>query len=142
MKVALVPGKGIRHCSPVRCVSDPDRIGVVVDSHPTMGVLVLWSWGSVCAWRDRDSIALDLTEATGRAHAAMAITRRMEDFTGWHPWRGSWGNGEVMWGAPGAHSADVHLPALADLDITDDTRLHDGSRLVDAMALAIVLAAS
>ena len=31
------------------------------------------------------------------------------------------------------------VPALADLDPTDDTRLPDGSRLVDALALAAVL---
>ena len=30
------------------------------------------------------------------------------------------------------------VPALADIDPHDDTRLPDGSRLVDALALAIV----
>lgn len=33
---------------------------------------------------------------------------------------------------------EVLVPALADLDPTDDTRLPDGSRLVDALALAAV----
>lgn len=36
------------------------------------------------------------------------------------------------------HSLDQHIPALADLDPTDDTRLPDGARVVDVRALAIV----
>lgn len=37
-----------------------------------------------------------------------------------------------------AGAARLHVPALADLDPDDDTRLPDGSRLVDALALALV----
>jgi hypothetical protein len=54
---------------------------------------------------------------------------------------GSWllnGVGDLRFAdEPGSDDA-IHVPALADLDPNDDTRLPDGSRLVDALALAAV----
>jgi len=42
-------------------------------------------------------------------------------------------------GRPSYLAYAVVVPALADLDPTDDTRLPDGARVVDVQALAIVL---
>ena len=140
--IPLVPGKGVRLCSPVRCVDDPDCMGVVVGDDPVLGAMLFITAAYLFLWRSRDSIALDLTDATGRGHAAMSLTQHQEDFRGWCRVQTGWTAGEIVWGAPGGKYADAYISALDDLDIHNDTRLPDGSRLVDALALAIVLGAS
>lgn len=104
-----------------------------------------------CGW------ALDLHDATGRAHAAWWLSRgcwvgapdgdpsaRAIFWRARETWNGDpvptlylstpeIGRYDILW-------TPSRVPALADLDPTSDTRLADGSRLVDALALARVVA--
>lgn len=104
-----------------------------------------------CGW------ALDLYDATGRAHAAWWLSRGCwVDAPDGDPsaraifWRAreTWsgdpvptlylstpeiGRGDILWTVS-------RVSTLADLDPTSDERLPDGSRLVDALALARVVA--
>lgn len=87
---------------------------------------------------------VDLEDATGRAHVAWAIAGGV---CGWRL-SGFAGNVEMTfdgvgvgecYGSDPAHCIDSMLiPALSGLDINDDTRLPDGSRRVDALALRAV----
>jgi len=158
--VPLVYGKGIRVCSPVivQLTNGQTQSGVVVSAdsrepenrHGEWVVLSTEDWldceassyGEMSRSFKAEELALDLTDATGRFHAAMAVTRHQGDFYGWAVARGGWTNGEIVWGAPGEGYADVHIEALAALDRSAKTCLPDNSRLVNAMALAIVLGAS
>jgi hypothetical protein len=130
---------------------------------------VLWdlSWGEYSPTQ-RNKIALDLTDATGRAHAAWWLASHFgdkvaESLSAW--WMGrdtstcptapmvfrvtrpSWlpdGFGLTCWDGQGRrpgwspNDAMLEVPALATLDPRDDLRLPDGSRWVDAEALRLV----
>jgi hypothetical protein len=103
-------------------------------------------------------VALDLTDATGRAHAAWWLASKMP--TGQRPHHSplettSWVSGSFGWlltnmreghrgwrGSAGGLSVGTMpqvLPALADLDPNDVRLLPDGSRWVDAEALRRVV---
>ena len=70
-------------------------------------------------WGSLDDIALDLTDATGRAHLA---------------W---WLHGHNC--APDTYSwTELNVPTLATIDPNDPRILPDGSRLVDALDLSLV----
>jgi len=89
------------------------------------------------------SVALDLTDATGRAHAAQWLGSQRGLSGGMAAdLRRSIGSGIVLsvW-APGWSSAvwtPADVPALAGLDPNDTRMLPDGSRWVDAEALRLV----
>lgn len=117
-------------------------------------------------------VSLDLTDATGRAHLAWWIARKIQHANGghlnpsegvrWHrSWRGYWemhcqradehrrwqevdflpwaGDARTSDRNGGPHAVWCRfVPALADLDPNDPRLLPDGSRLVDALALAAV----
>ena len=87
-------------------------------------------------------VALDLTDATGRAHAAWWLAhatmpqRHNQHLTAsWRFENGAWSlttaGGTSWW-------SGVRCPAIAHLNPDDDTRLPDGSRWVDAEALRLV----
>lgn len=95
-------------------------------------------------------LALDLTDATGRAHLAWWIH---EHHCAWWETASGVCPGSLVAShslriyAVGAHypdSPDTYswterdIPALATLDPNDPRRLPDGSRLVDALALSLV----
>lgn len=99
------------------------------DAAPDEGDLVM---------SDFDGIAVDLSDATGRAHVAWAVASRF---------------GEVDPNAPGEclisgvfggdllPTIDVwcaEVPELQALHNDDETRLPDGSRRIDAVALRLV----
>ena len=98
-----------------------------------------WSLGGF--WESLDAMGpmtLDLSRAECRDRVARHLTRdRDEPVPG--ParlvWRGNT-NDLHIGGVRVARSTDV--PALLDLDPEDDTRLPDGSRVVDALALRFV----
>lgn len=103
------------------------------------------------------ALEMDLTDATGRAHATWWVASQVPECTSlapiWTPLSGpSRASLEVSWMMMGEDEdvgftacvealAFQHyiVPALADLDPTDDTRLPDGSRVVDALALKAVV---
>ena len=105
-------------------------------------------------WCDVADLALDLHDATARHHALLWLAGReglyVADGVQWFS-----GTTERVWTiltsarpfAPiraycGWRDDDMalHVPTLADLDPTSDERLADGSRRVDALALARVVA--
>lgn len=130
----------LRRGSPVRDADDPERIGVVVGTYPRGEVCTHWTWGDTSEVVDRSRLLLDLSDATGRAHAAWWLA-------GWYglrpaatwTWRGMWDldapSRRLCFGVAVAGRSHLAVPALADLDPLDDTRLPDGSRWVDAEAL-------
>jgi len=101
---------------------------------------------------DIGNLQVDLTDATGRAHVAWAIAAGRwvgpDDLTA----SGRLGAEYMKFDGPlvpffRLHSADHRrgpvgrmdwAPLVAHLDPSDDTRLPDGSRLVDALALKAV----
>lgn len=98
-------------------------------------------------WRLLADLALDLTDATGRAHAAWWVAGRTDG--GWARYDGVAG---VIWRVTAAehpvrqYAAMVRrsapwviVPSLSDLDPTDPRLLPDGSRWVDAEALRRVV---
>lgn len=96
----------------------------------------------------RNDVTLDLADAATRDRCLRWLAGRVGlDTRGRCPWWWAtttvgWGLGygaRGRWEAFGAAGAWNEVPALADLDPTDDTRIRDGSRLVDALALAAVL---
>lgn len=102
-------------------------------------------------------LALDLTDATARAHAAWWLADRLDRMP-YHGlptlclWPGLW---SLAWqdidrdrlhevalssqddGCEDFHGA-IRVPALANLDLEDTRTLPDGSRWVDAEALRLV----
>lgn len=108
----------------------------------------------LCDWGNTPiaNCLVDLTDATGRAHVAWAVAADRwvgpSDLTA----AGRLGADCMEWDGPSVpffrlHSADPRrgpvgradwAPLVAHLDPTDDTRLPDGSRLVDALALQAV----
>lgn len=171
-----IPGL-LRRCSPVRnlrgtrcgiVLSDLGDGALAVEWDPTHDEARVVAWGEPFAERS-DLIALDLSDATGRAHAAWWLADREGlSVPAWPSWRKS---GHALWalrtpwrygqtaGAPPIDgmerryqpdAAPEHaarrwpllyrtVPALAALDPDDDTRLPDGSRWVDAEALRLVV---
>ena len=66
-----IPGL-LRFGSPVRSATDPLRLGVVVGTGSSRGLLVWWCMAECAEWCPSEGgpVALDLSDATGRAHAA------------------------------------------------------------------------
>ena len=91
----------------------------------------------------RDEAVIDLSDAATRDRCLRWLAGRvvLEVGCGAPGWVDSFGGWWVLF----IHDDDLYVisgdnyPAIADLDPTDDTRLPDGSRLVDALALAAVL---
>lgn len=157
---ATIPGL-LRRGSPVRgtigdfpdiagifLTDDADRPGraccVAVAAFPNYGEIMAWPWMEV--------IGLDLTDATGRNHAAGWLSARLAPDDG--PYitaavmPGRW-FGPVLFGLltvsvnDGARMLRCGDPSpfecTDDLDCNDNRRLPDGSRWVDAEALRRVV---
>ncbi len=101
---------------------------------------------------DLSALTVDLTDATGRDHGLRALAAhscRAAPGVWWLPLDdGRWSlrceprRGFVTFRAPGApelSESRPEVPSLADIDPNDPTLLPDGSRWVDAEALARVL---
>ena len=135
---------------------------VVVDGRATV---TWWDNGASSVWvettPDGDgywliaaiaSAALDLSRAecrdrVARVVAGLALAPRagLVDSCTAHTWEWAPAMDQRRWTLSGngggrgwEHFGLKSVPALADLDPNDDTRLPDGSRLVDALALAAV----
>lgn len=111
----------------------PTRACIAVESMPSYGEFLAWPLLSRCT--------LDLTDATGRAHASMWLGAHAGLLHGTssdvRPVPG--GNILIVEGGPRSriwHSRDV--PAIAHLDPDDLRTIADGSRWVDAEALRLV----
>lgn len=125
----------LQMCSPVAKLVQAG--GVIVDVGPKGRVLTYWpETREPMEWVNPSEVFLDLTNSTGRAHAAWrlgahhSISHRpdwIRKLGGWELW--SYGGG--MW------YQDFEGP-LADLDPNDPRLLPDGTRWVDAMALKLV----
>ena len=62
---------GLLRCGTVvRDAADPDRIGVVVGTGSSLGCRVLWVMSEELTWTSEVPVLLDLTDPTGRVHAA------------------------------------------------------------------------
>ena len=165
MSELVLPGdiEGLlRRCSPVIGASETVTGSGVIYEVTARDVVVFvesghpggtQKWGALF-----DEVALDLTDATGRAHAAWWLWLDDEDTTAvpctTPEWLycpdGVWSLGAsvrdcpgqveyVTYGPPGSMSADYGVPSLADLDPNDPRLLDDGSRWVDAEALRRVV---
>jgi len=94
--------------------------------------------------RDRVLRVLALAAMGARARAGTAAPDWYwcddVDGTDVPEWTPSQGGDLLRWYLPTAPASDheVHVPSLAVLNPNDDTRLPDGGRLVDALALAAV----
>ena len=144
-----IPGL-LRWCSPVICLGARFIVhNSIVRGRVNIGAEVIVS---------AEDVALDLTDATGRAHAAWWLAMREVPSShhldpaaaSWsrapaqaaHGWAMHWlaravvGDGSLTgtWWT-GSYGSPVPRGLLADLDPNDDTRLPDGSRRVDAEAL-------
>ena len=124
--------------------------GVVHDAARGVAVVDTFGGSPRVVRYGREDVALDLTDPTGRAHAAWWLVRshhpqggtalwRVAD-AGLRWWRLSWVS--TGWGGnDGGLGSEVYapldVPALDHLN-PDDTRLPDGSRWVDAEALRLV----
>lgn len=95
-----------------------------------------------------EGLSLDLTDATGRAHAAWWLAGALRAdiaepmsvaVTYGHPDLGAPGFGlAILCRYDGALWRREDVPALANLDPNDERELPDGSRWVDAEALRLV----
>lgn len=126
--------------------------GVVCSDGGRVGTETLGGSPVLVSTSPRD-LALDLTDATGRAHAAWWWnSRRQRSTTASEPFFSAMFSPSVRYLSGGRHlhavsrpagrpgylaTADV-VPALAVLDPDDGARLPDGSRWVDAEALRLV----
>ena len=70
-----IPGL-LRRGSPVRASNDPERLGVVVGTGSSLGTLVFWHWSETTSWTLETPVDLDLSDPTGRAHAAWWLWRQ------------------------------------------------------------------
>lgn len=106
-------------------------------------------------WAPLGTIALDLTDATGRAHAAWWLAGRLLPGGSFELARWRFSRESIGWWIDSKTSATryndvyrafwpklgqdegsrVHVPSLADIDPNDPRLLPDGSRWVDAEAL-------
>lgn len=123
------------------------RRALVEGEHLDTG-LVLLADGAL---EDASDLRLDLTDATGRAHAAWWLASAV----GLHsPTTSRWSPGASVWTIecdaqltpwvrtftpPGSLWSGERVPALSDLDPNDPRLLPDGSRYVDAEALRRVV---
>jgi hypothetical protein len=73
-----IPGL-LRRGSPVRASNDPERLGVVVGTGSSLGTLVFWHWSETTSWTLETPVDLDLSDPTGRAHAAWWYLRAKPD---------------------------------------------------------------
>lgn len=146
-------------CGPV-VLPDVEMHGAIV-THG-MSYAYVWSDGGICRYEPAD-LYLDLSRAECRDRVARVVAvsaglrHEVRDWA-WYP-VGSLGSHYDVTGGPDVphpampearfHSAVTRgwkpgdmvrrvIPALAGIDPNDATRLPDGSRLVDALALAIV----
>lgn len=145
-----IPGL-LRRGSPVH--GDNNMRGIVLCVSPTIDV----GWadtdpedGSWCVEDDygTESLALDLTDATGRTHAAWWLAERTRpeitepmtaSVTYGHPYIGAPGYGlAVTCRNDGDFWRRVDAPELEGIDPHDPRLLEDGSRWVDAEALRLV----
>lgn len=108
--------------------------------------------GSHITWYNLDKIRFDLSRAecrdrVARVVAGLALAPRagLVDSCTAHTWEWAPAMDQRRWTLSGngggrgwEHFGLKSVPALAALDPNDDTRLPDGSRLVDALALALV----
>lgn len=155
----------LRFGTPV-CSNNPERTykgqAVILSVDPGRNeARVAYAHGLVYPneWVDLDDIALDLTDATGRAHLAWWIGgvgaslhmacdghRRWELHGGERPresvsraWEGIGAESRRLRGSPPMYGWDADdMPALDTLDPDDPRLLPDGSRLVDALALSLI----
>ena len=137
----------LRVCSLVAVVGGAfaGRKGVIVDLErgARRAVVALQAdatHDSSVEWLALADLALILTDATGRAHAAWWLAAALcvlePCFVVWTR-RGS---GWTLWSpAEPERSDDREIPSLADLDSEDGRRLPDGFRWVDAEALRRVV---
>lgn len=133
-----IPGL-LRLCSPVRRRNHGDLALQESSCILRIGPDARYDIGApgVLAWIPGALLALDLTDATGRAHAVWWWRVTL------HPdlqWRANpeWGGGYSLEGLRQFASDGQYRDLLADLNPDDDRRLPDGSRWVDAVALARV----
>jgi hypothetical protein len=163
MSPLTLPGRPglLRHCSPVlapvsKRVRAIGRRAIVIGEHLDSGGVLLAD-GAVEAYED---LALDLSDPTGRAHAAWwladqpgneSVVSRRRESPRWMCCPGASNDpGDRLWHltgygcAPyrdafgGEHDPRVVVPALAALNPNDPRLLPDGSRWVDAEALRLV----
>jgi hypothetical protein len=149
-----IPGL-LRRGSPVRASNDPERLGVVVGTGSSLGTLVFWHWSETTSWTLETPVDLDLSDPTGRAHAAWWLAEHADSHpegprsnAHWRPldcpddtdryallWQLKWfepfGCGVWSFGS-------LDCRSLATLDPNDPRLLPDGSRWVDAEALRLV----
>jgi hypothetical protein len=145
-----IPGL-LRPCSPVRY----DGLSYVVVSLDLSTAWIARVGTVVSAQRvPLSELSLDLTSVTGRFHAALFWCDRASrsDMSATGNGRLSWMRSPAVtylsWGGmyavshrvqrPSYLREGVAVPALADLDTTDTTRLPDGSLLVAAVGLRMV----
>mgnify|MGYP003559035193 CR=1 FL=1 len=145
-----IPGL-LRRCSPVTS-EDGSARGLIYAMPGYYRAYPDWwgvNWNYLLQPCDATRLHLDLTDPTGRAHAAWWLVRshhpqggtalwRVAD-AGLRWWRLSWVS--TGWGGnDGGLGSEVYapldVPALDHLN-PDDTRLPDGSRWVDAEALRL-----
>lgn len=136
------PVREAPHCGPVPC----HGLALHDQSFPSLDVFWL-SEDEMCNV-GFDDVAVDLTDATGRAHVAWAVAATVKhwptepDYTTatWRAYRlhkAGAGLVECVGLGPGHWWPWTHH-LFADLDPDDPTTLPDGSRLVDALALRAV----
>lgn len=149
-----IPGL-LRRGSPV-VTAEPLRIGGITVMPGSRGVmsdlsLVSMALGEV-RLENASMVALDLTDPTGRAHAAwwlMGLTHghmlpvrrarcsiygvKTAIILAGSPQDAGWGSDRIL-----GHPVGTVVPALADLDPDDPRLLPGGSRWVDAEALRLV----
>jgi len=152
-----IPGL-LRYCSPVVFSAGGVCPGVVVNpdiTHKGESMAIVW-WPSdengVGKPSMRNSVLLDLRDATGRAHAALWMEAHVEylrgdlmaaapavGIKGWSSCT-AWGIVAVtrQEGAMSVLFDADDIDALANLDPDDPRLLPDGSRWVDAEALRLV----
>lgn len=68
-----IPGL-LRLGTTVRAADDIDRHGIVVGTGSSLGTLVYWHWSEVTTWTLEVPVVVDLSDPTGRAHAAWWVS--------------------------------------------------------------------
>jgi len=133
----------LRRCSPV--IKDGWTGGAVVAKVRDLSVVVVSEDGPSWPFAQPASLRLDLTDATGRDHAAKWLARHVstdgEPIAAWmvRPMLGDqWGLRVATDRCPAGRTWTLDYK-ISDLDCSDDRRLPDGSRWVDAEALRRVV---